>query len=99
MDPAPWCRVHSLLRSLLRWLAGVLEGSLCRLAGHLDLCVPTAVGEQACLGQSQGECGVSRRVAQLRQRLGVEVVNGVARLVVARVVWLTSRTSVDGGFL
>src|SRR6185312_6562022 len=99
MDPALKCRVHSLLRLLLRSLTGVLERSLCCFTSHLDLCVPTAVGEQACLGQSQGQRGVSRRVAQFRERLGVEVVDGVARLVIARVVRLTSSASVNGGFL
>ena len=39
------------------------------------------------------------RVAQLLERLGVEVVNGVARLVIAGVVRLTCRAAVDGSFL
>jgi len=42
---------------------------------------------------------MSGRVAQLGERLCVEVIDGVARLVVALVVRHASRASVDGGFL
>ena len=61
------------LRLLLRWLTCELEGLLCRLASHLGLCVPAAVGEQTCLGQGQGERGVSRRVAQLDSALSLRL--------------------------
>jgi len=61
--------------------------------------VPAAVWVQACLGQGQDQRGMGSRVAQLRERLGVEVVHGVARLVIAGVVRLTCRAAVDGSFL
>ena len=69
------------------------------LAGRPDLGLTAAVRLQTGLGQGQGQRGVSSRIAELEERLRVEVADRVARLVVAGVVRRTSGASVHGRLL
>jgi hypothetical protein len=58
-----------------------------------------AVLEESGLRLRQGQRGVSCAVGQLAQRLGAEVVDCVAGLVVARVIGQTRSAAVDGRLL